>query len=116
MGRLTGTTVILYERTQAGVDAFNRPTYSETATEVENVLIGEPTTEQVVEQLNISGKRLAYTLAIPKGDTHDWKDVTVEFFGEKFRTFGEPTQGIEHLIPLAWNKKVKVERYEQRGV
>jgi hypothetical protein len=36
----------------------------------------------------------------------------VEFFGQRFRTIGFPTQGIEELIPLAWNKKVKVERYE----
>jgi hypothetical protein len=37
----------------------------------------------------------------------------VEFFGEKFRTIGAPTQGIEDMIPLSWNKKVKVVRYEQ---
>lgn len=112
---MRGISITLYERTQTGTDDFNRPTYSETAVTVDNVLIGEPTTEQITEELNISGKRLAYTLAIPKGDAHDWKDKVVEFFGEKFRTIGEPTQGIEHLIPLSWNKKVKVERYEQRG-
>ena len=39
------------------------------------------------------------------------RDRKVSFFGETFKTYGEPTQGIEHLIPLAWNKKVKVERY-----
>jgi hypothetical protein len=65
----------------------------------------------VVAELNLSGKRLAYTLAIPKGDSNVWIDRTVEFFGKKFRTIGEPTQGIDALIPLAWNKKVKVERY-----
>lgn len=112
---MRGISITLYERTQTGTDDFNRPTYSETAVTVDNVLIGEPTTEQITEELNISGKRLAYTLAIPKGDAHDWNDKVVEFFGEKFRTIGEPTQGIEHLIPLSWNKKVKVERYEQRG-
>ena len=108
---MRGITVTLHQKTQTGTDSFNAPTYVETDVEVENVLIGEPTTDQVVEDLNLYGKKLAYTLAIPKGDAHDWTDVDVTFFGERFRTYGEPTQGLEHLIPLSWNKKVKVERY-----
>lgn len=109
---MRGVTITLYNKVQTGVDAFNRPVYEDVATTVDNVLIGEPTTEDVINELNLTGKHLAYTLAIPKGDTHEWKDRKVEFFGEVFRTYGEPTQGIEHLIPLSWNKKVKVERYE----
>ena len=109
---MRGVTIILYDKVQTGVDAFNRPVYEDVATTVDNVLIGEPTTEDIINELNLAGKHLAYTLAIPKGDTHEWNDRKVEFFGEVFRTYGEPTQGIEHLIPLSWNKKVKVERYE----
>lgn len=109
---LHGITITLYNRVQTGTDAFNRPIYEETQTTVDNVLIGEPNTEDIVNEMNLSGKRLAYTLAIPKGDDNEWKDAVVEFFGERFRTFGEPTQGIEAMIPLQWNKKVKVERYE----
>ena len=109
---MRGITVTLHNRVQTGTDAFNRPIYEESTTTVNNVLIGEPTTEEVVNELNLSGKRLAYTLAIPKGDEHEWKGAVVEFFGERFRTFGTPTQGIDHLIPLQWNMKVKVERYE----
>lgn len=109
---MRGVTVILYETTQTGVDDFNRPTYSETAVPVDNVLIGEPSTEDIANELNLSGKRLAYTLAIPKGDAHTWEGRDVGFWGERFRVIGKPTQGIEYLIPLSWNKKVKVERYE----
>lgn len=109
---MRGIAITLYDKVQTGVDAFNRPVYEDVATTVDNVLIGEPTTEDVINELNLTGKHLAYTLAIPKGDTHEWNDRKVEFFGEVFRTYGEPTQGIEHLIPLSWNKKVKVERYE----
>lgn len=112
MGRLHGITITLYERTQSGTDPFNRPVYTESPVEVGNVLIGEPSAQEIVDTLNLTGKKLAYTLAIPKGDTHEWKDRTVEFFGERFRTIGEPTQGIDGLIPLDWNMKVKVERYE----
>lgn len=109
---MRGVTITLYNKVQTGVDAFNRPVYEDVATTVDNVLIGEPTTEDVINELNLTGKHLAYTLAIPKGDAHEWNDRKVEFFGEVFHTYGEPTQGIEHLIPLSWNKKVKVERYE----
>lgn len=112
MGRLHGVTITLYERTQSGTDPFNRPVYTESPVEVGNVLIGEPSTQEIVDTLNLTGKKLAYTLAVPKGDAHEWKDRTVEFFGERFRTIGEPTQGIDGLIPLDWNMKVKVERYE----
>lgn len=110
-GLLHGITIQLLERTQTGTDAFNRPVYEEAAVDVENVLIGEPSSDEIVDTLNLTGKKLAYTLAIPKGDTHKWTDVRVRFFGETFRTIGEPTQGIEDLIPLNWNKKVRVERY-----
>lgn len=68
------------------------------AESIDNVLVGEPSSD---------GK--SYTLAIPKGDNHEWTDKIVEFFGKKFRTVGFPEQGIEENIPLAWHKKIRVE-------
>lgn len=108
---IRGITILLYEKQQTGTDAFHAPIYEETPVEVPNVLVGEPSAEDIVNEMQLYGKRIAYTLAIPKGDTHDWNDVTVEFFGQKWRTYGGVTQGIETMIPLSWNKKVKVERY-----
>ena len=114
MGRIAGRgiTVILYDLAQIGTDAFGAPIYTETPVSVKNVLVGEPSTRDIVDTLTVTGKQLAYTLAIPKGDTHTWTSRDVEFFGERFRTIGTPMQGIDELIPLDWNKKVKVERYE----
>lgn len=109
--RLHGITITLYDKTQTGMDGFNRPVYAETAVAVDNVLVGEPSSQDVIDTKNLTGKQLAYTLAIPKGDAHTWTNRVVEFWGERFRTIGEPTQGIEDLIPLDWNRKVKVERY-----
>lgn len=106
-----GITVRLYEKTQTGTDDFNAPIYAETPVDVPGVLVGEPTTEDIVNDLQLYGKHIAYTLGIPKGDAHNWENVTVEFFGQKFRTYGGVTQGIEDLIPLAWNKKGKIEEY-----
>lgn len=112
LAMIRGIPVTLYERTQTGIDAANRPIYEETPVTVDNVLVGAPTSDDVVNEFNLSGKRIAYTLGIPKGDTHDWNGVTVEFRGHKFRTVGVPTQGIDALIPLNWNMKVQVEAYE----
>ena len=112
MGRLRGISIILYTKNKVGEDEFGAPVYEELPEVVNDVLVGEPEGSDVTDTLNLTGKRLAYTLAIPKGDTHEWRDRKVEFFGRKFRTFGEPVEGIEWMIPLRWNKKVKVERYE----
>lgn len=113
MGRKPhGITILLYEKTKTGTDNFGRPEYSESAIEVENVIVGEPSAQEITDTLNLTGKRLAYTLGIPKGDTHTWTDRKVGFFGEVFHVIGPPSQGIEDMIPLDWNKKVQVERFE----
>lgn len=109
---LKGIDVTLYTKRQTGEDAFGASVYEETPEVVCNVLIGAPETADIVSEQQLYGRQLAYTLAIPKGDEHDWTNVTVEFFGRKFRTYGAVTEGIETLIPLSWNRKVKVERYE----
>lgn len=111
-GRLKGITVTLYTKTKTGTDPFGAPIFEETAVEVSNVLVAPTSSEEVVTDMDLYGKRSVYTLAIPKGDDHDWRNKTVEFFGERFRTFDEPIKGIDELIPLDWNTKVKVERYE----
>ena len=108
---LRGITVALHTKTQSGVDGFNRPVYTDSIVNVDNVLVGEPSADDIINSQNLEGKKLVYTLAIPKGDTHDWENVQVDFFGESFKTFGGVVQGIEDNIPLSWNKKVKVERY-----
>ena len=109
---MTGITVTLYEVKQTGTDAFNEPTYKETAVNVDNVLVSPTSTDEITDAINLYGRKAVYTLAIPKGDTHDWENRKVSFFGQDFRVFGIPTEGIDHLIPLGWNKKVTVERYE----
>lgn len=108
---LKGIDVILYIRTRTGENALQEPIYAETPVTVQNVLVGEPSAEDAAVELQLTGRRLAYTLAVPKGDTHEWEGCRVEFFGKMFRVCGV-TQGIDALIPLCWNKKVKVERYE----
>lgn len=111
MSMIKGITVQLKKKIQTGTDPFGRPIYSEQIINVDNVLIGEPSADDVTSDLSLYGKKLAYTLAIPKGDTNIWEDTEVSFFGQTFRTYGFVSQGIESMIPLDWNKKIKVERY-----
>lgn len=108
---IKGITVILYEKQQTGKDAFNTPIYEETAVTVENVLVAPAQEQEILDVLNLTGRKAVYTLAIPKGDTHNWEDRDVEFFGERWHTIGMPIKGIEEMIPLSWNTKVRVERY-----
>lgn len=109
---LKGISVTLYTETKTGVDPFGAPVYSKTPAVIENVLVAPLSSEDVSETLNLTGKRAVYELAIPKGDSHEWEDKEIEFFGEKFRAIGKPVRGIDSMIPLSWNMKVKVERYE----
>lgn len=111
---MRGITVTLFQRTQVGKDPFNRPIYMETQVDVKNVLVAPAETggDELLDALNLTGRKAVYTLAIPKGDTHNWENARVDFFGESWRVIGIPTEGIEELIPLQWNRKVKVERIE----
>lgn len=111
MGKIKGITVKLITKVEIEKDPFGTPIYQDKIIEVDNVLVGFPTTDDITNSLNLYGKKIIYTLGIPKGDINLWEDQEVEFFGQKFRAFGAVTQGIEDLIPLSWNKKVMVEFY-----
>ena len=105
-------TVILYDKQEIGKDPFNNPVYEMTAEPVNDVLVGQPSDDERISELDLTGRRIEYVLGIPKGDSHNWENRIVEFFGHKFQTYGIPVEGIEANIPLRWNKKVKCERYE----
>lgn len=109
---LKGISVTLYERTKVGEDGFGDPIYTESPIQVDNVLVAPSTTQEILDTTNLYGRKAVYTLGIPKGDTHDWENKKVSFFGQDWKTFGIPTMGIEAMIPLEWNMKVTVERYE----
>lgn len=112
MTLIKGITVTLINKKEVGRDPFDKPIVKDVPIKVDNVLVSPTSTDDIVNQLNIDGKKAVYTLAIPKGDNNNWEDAEVFFFGKRWRIFGIPTEGIDHLIPLDWNKKVMVERYE----
>lgn len=112
MGKIHGIQITLIDKQVVSVDPFGTPVVKDVEILVDNVLVSPTTTDDVTNQLSLTGKKAVYTLAIPKGDLHDWENKEVIFFGQKWRTVGLATEGIESMIPLEWNKKVMVERYE----
>lgn len=136
MARIRGIDVTLYSEIEVGKDPFGQPVYAEgsypsdnvfpgnnvypdTISEVvSNVLVGQPTDEEALSSVSLYGKRIAFMLGIPKGDTHDWQEKVVEWtdaYGKVYRckTFGFPITGIEANLPpqVPWHKKVRCEVY-----
>lgn len=113
---MRGVTVTLYEQTVTGYDDFGAPIITETATQVPDVLVGEPSTEDITTTTQLYGKTLVCMLGIPKGDSHDWQDKKVSWtdaYGTThvLKTFGFPITGVEANIPTRWHKKVRCEKY-----
>ena len=113
---MNGITVTLYNKTQVGTDAFNASIYEEVPVSVDNVLVGEPSSDDIITSTTLYGKQIRYMLGIPKGDTHDWEDKRVEWtdrYGRthKVHTFGFPITGIEENVPTPWHMKVRCEEY-----
>lgn len=102
----------MYEKIESGIDEFNHPIYTEKEYQVENVLVAPASVTEILDTLSLTGKKAVYNIAIPKGDTHTWEDNRVVFFGESWHVIGLPQRGIEENIPLDWNEKWMVERYE----
>lgn len=109
---MRGVTVKLKVKTESGTDSLGMPIYSESWVEVEDVLIGEPSSTDIENNLTMYGKRTKYTLAIPKGDTHYWEDTEVELpapWSITMSTIGQSIIGIEANVPTRWNRKVHLE-------
>lgn len=109
---MRGITVTLRQKTFNSYNSIGESQFTYEDVPVDNVLVAPSSADEILEADNLYGKKAVYTLGIPKGDTHDWQDQRVSFFGEEWQTFGIPLEGIEHLVPTAWNKKVMVMRSE----
>lgn len=109
---IQGISVLLFEKQEAGRDGFNRPVYTEKAVRVDNVLIEPLSSDPSESGDDMSGRKSVCLLCLPKGDSHDWTDRDVEFYGKRWHTTGEVMEWIESMVPLSWNKKVRCERID----
>ena len=108
---MKGMTVQLVVPTITGYDPLDNPIVSETLVDVNDVLVGQPTTDDVNSSISLYGKRCDFVLGIPKTDNNEWTDRDVIIFGDRYHTIGYPMRGIDANIPLRWNRNVKVMRY-----
>ena len=109
---MKGTTIQVEVKTQTGTDPFGAPVYESVFEDVKDVLVGQPSTDEIKTSTDLFGKKLVYMLGIPKGDTHNWEDVNVIIWGRPFKTFGLPITGEQANIPLRWGQNVRVGYYE----
>lgn len=112
---MKGVTVTLKQKIQDGTDPFGQPIFTTKDIEVNDVLVGEPSSTDIETMLNLYGKRIAYTLALPKGDANTWFKCQVVLpapWSATFNVIGDFTAGIEQNVPTRWNKKVHLERAE----
>ena len=112
MAKIHGIPITLIDKQVVSKDPFGNSVTKDVEITIGNVIVAPATTDDVTSQLSLTGKKISYTLGIPKGDTHDWEEKEVRFFGKRWKTVGIPLEGIESMMPLEWNKKVMVERYE----
>ena len=63
---LKGIDITLYEKTQSGTDEADAPVYTETPVTVHNVLVGEPSAEEITTELQLTGRRLATRWPSPR--------------------------------------------------
>lgn len=106
---IKGITVKLHIHEKTGEDPFGAPVYKDDVVDVENVLVAPVSSVDNINNTSLYGKTAVYQLGIPKKDSHNWEDTTVEFFGKTWNTFGFEYAGIDSNIPGPWNAKVQVE-------
>lgn len=108
MSKLKGINVVLHLKTQSGTDGFNAPIYTETTENVADVIVGNVSTSETLENLDLYGKKVVYELGIPAGDSHNWLDTDVEFFGRTWHTFGQYKQCIVSNMPPAFRGRKNI--------
>ena len=109
---LNQTTIQIKTRTQTGVDELNRPTYEVVWEDVSGCVVGSPTSDDVKNELNMSGKRIAYEILLPNEDAHTWAGSEVKIKGKPYRVIGDVKESFVSLPHIPCNKLISVEAYE----
>lgn len=109
--KLHGMSVTLTQKTLSGYDEIGEPVYTPETVVVDDVIVSPSSAvdKEVLDSLNLDGKKAVFTLGIPKGDTHAWEDAEVTVFGRTYRTYGPLIEGQEDLVPMRWHKKISLE-------
>lgn len=103
--------VSLYEKVQTGVDPFGTEIYKEQKVVVNNCLVSMVAYSQLSENNTTLSALDQFIIAIPKGDSHEWRNASVEFtladITFKCKTNGDYYLGFEDAMPLMWHKQIR---------
>lgn len=108
---LNQTTIQIKIRTQVGVDELNRPIYKETWEEIAGCVVGSPSSEDIENEINLSGKRIAYEIFLPNKDTHTWTGASVKIKDKEYRVIGDVKESFVRFSHIPCNKLISVEAY-----
>ena len=111
---LKGMTITLFKETTTGYDDFNQPIVTTEEVNIDDCLVGQPTTDDITTTTDLYGKKVAYVIGIPKAiepNPDDFTDAIIKINGKPYKTIGFPQCGIQSNIPLRWAFNVKVECY-----
>lgn len=91
-------------------DGLNDPIYSETTIEISDCLIA-PITEPLdrVESAALDRDVAIVRIHLPKSDTRDISDSTVDYGGQTWRVIGKPVAFMDENTPTIWNRYVRAE-------
>ena len=98
MGLIKGITIKLVEADGTEADISNA------------LPIPSNVTQDQQAEWNLGGIRPDYTIAIPKGDSHNWLGARATFFDESWEVIAQSGVTIDHLTPLSWNRRAYVIR------
>ena len=87
-------TVQLVKNTKTDTDPFGAPVVTEEIIDSPGCLVGQPSSDEITQTMQLYGKQIAYVVGVPKGDDNSWIDTDVIIWGERFRTIGFPQTGI----------------------
>lgn len=109
---LNQTTIQIKTRTQTGKDALNHPIYSEVWEDVSGCVVGSPSSEDIENEMNLSGKRIAYEVFLPNDDAHTWAGSEVKINNKPYRVIGDVKESFVSFSHIPCNKLISVEAYE----
>lgn len=102
--------VKLFEKVLEGYDGFGVPTYTEQAVIIDKCLVAIGSHNPLANNNTTQVALDTFTIAIPKGDNHDWRNSIVEFnlggVDFKCKTYGDYLLGYEDAMPLMWHKQI----------
>lgn len=108
---MIGMTLSFKKRVATGAkDSFNNPVYSEETITVHDCLVAPPT-EPIdrVESAALDRNVTVVRIHLPKADTRDVSNSSVEYQGEEFRIIGKPVQFMNENTPTRWNRYLRAE-------